>query len=78
MRGLGEDETRKGREGGRKMSNERRMGKRGGKEWGLGGRDEEEARRSKEGGGSDGKRSGRFVGVQKISHAEFEPRATQL
>lgn len=51
MRGLGEDETRKGREGGRKMSNERRMGKRGGKEWDLGGRDEEVARRNKEGGG---------------------------
>lgn len=55
MRGLGEDETRKDREGGRKMSNERRMGKRGGEEWGLGEGDEEMARRSKEGGGRMGR-----------------------
>lgn len=35
MRGLDEDETREGREGARKTSNERRVGKRGGKEWSL-------------------------------------------
>lgn len=35
VKGLGEDGTRKGREEGRKMSNERRVGKRGEEEWGL-------------------------------------------
>lgn len=35
IKGLSEDGMRKGKEEGRKMSNERRVGKRGEEEWGL-------------------------------------------